>query len=65
MAKYLFRALMKAGQVFENPFGMGNPYNIPSRRGARDDFKRVLGDMRKIGNQLRKVTERELSNNGR
>lgn len=65
MAKYLFRALMKAGQVFENPFAMGNHYTVHSRRGARDDFKRVLGDMRKIGNQLRNVTDRELSNNGR
>ena len=65
MTKYLLRALLKAGQVFENPFKMNSGYMIPSRRDARNDFARVVGDMRKVGADLRSSADKELNTHGR
>lgn len=61
MSERIFRALVRAGRAFNNPFAMDGRYVIPRRGEAQKDLSRIVTDMRKVGNDLRKVSNKELA----
>lgn len=61
--KRLIHWLKRAGETVQNPFS-ARPYLRPQRGDAANDFTRLTGDMRKVGNDLRKVSRRELRQYG-
>ena len=60
MAEVLLRALMRAGRTLNNPFAMGGSYVVPQQGDAQRDFAKITGDMRKVGRDLRKTTNKAL-----
>lgn len=60
MAELLLRALFKAGRTINNPFAMGGSYVVPKRGDAQRDLGNIVGDMRKVGSDLNKSTEKAL-----
>lgn len=65
MTKVLLRVLSRAGQSIHNPFAVGNSYVIPKRGDAAGDFQAVTRDMKRVGEDLRVVTTRELKRHGK
>ncbi len=57
----LIRILSKSGIVFTNPFHPARAYQRPRRGDARNDFSRIVGDMRYVGADMRRVADQELS----
>lgn len=64
MAELLMRALARAGRSINNPFAMNHGYIQPRRGDAQRDFAKVVGDMRKVGKDLKTVTNKELQSHG-
>lgn len=64
MAELLMRALARAGRSINNPFAMNQGYVQPRAGDAQRDFGKVMGDMRKVGKDLREVTQKELKRYG-
>lgn len=60
MGKRLLRALASAGRTFDNPFSASRTYTLPHRGDSQKDFGKIIGDMRNVGSDLRKVSEKEL-----
>lgn len=65
MAELILRALARAGRSINNPFAMNQGYVYPRAGDAQHDFSKVVGDMRKVGNDLTKTTRKELKKHGR
>lgn len=61
MAEVLLRLLTKAGQQIPNPFGSERQYVKPRLGDGAGDSRTLIGDMSKIGGDLRKVAKRELA----
>lgn len=65
MAELILRALARAGRSINNPFAMNQGYVQPRPGDAQRDFSKVVGDMRKVGTDLREVARKELKRHGR
>jgi hypothetical protein len=65
MTRFLRRSLLQAGKLVNNPFWVDAPYNIPTPADAKRDFSIIIGDMRKVGRNLRSAVRVELKYHGR
>jgi hypothetical protein len=65
MGKRLIRWLSYAGSALALPLGSGSDYVRPRRGDNAADFARMVGDMRKVGNDLRTTAIKELRRNGK
>jgi hypothetical protein len=65
MAEILLRALARAGRSINNPFAMGGAYVLPKQGDAQKDFGRISGDMRRVGEDLKKTAEKALKQHGK
>jgi hypothetical protein len=64
MAEAILKMLANAGKALNNPFSAGE-YVKPTRGDVARDTRTVLGDMKKVGADLKKVTKRELASHGK
>ncbi len=55
----IMRFLARSGVALTNPFHQQRNYIRPRSGDASKDFARISGDMRHVGNDLRKVTLKE------
>jgi hypothetical protein len=60
----LLRFLAKHHIQLHSPFSAPRSYQKPKRGDARDDFNRVVKDMRAVGTDLRRVSEKTLTEYG-
>lgn len=60
----IIRFLIRSGTSVHNPFHPARSYVRPKQGDGARDYFRVSSDMRRISDDLRKVTKRELSNYG-
>ena len=65
MTQLFLRALSKAGRAINNPFAMGGSYVLPKQGDAARDFTKIVGDMRKVGADLKKVAGKALAQDGK
>ena len=63
--KKLLRLLARSGINIVNPIGSRREYIVPRVGQANSDFSKVMGDMRNVGDDLRKNVNRELSTYGK
>jgi hypothetical protein len=56
--------LVRTGSAFANPFFAPRDYQRPAYGAQSQDFARVMGDMRRVGNDTRLVVQRELARYG-
>jgi hypothetical protein len=65
MSKLIFRWLANAGTALQWPMDPGRDYVRPRRGDQARDLDRVVGDMAKIGGDLRKTATNELARHGK
>ena len=65
MTQFFLRALSRAGRTINNPFAMGGVYVLPKQGDAGRDFTKVVGDMRLVGNDMKKVAGKALAQDGK
>jgi hypothetical protein len=65
MAEILLRVLYKAGRTINNPFSMGGSYVEPRRGDAQKDIVKIVGDMRQVGQDLRKKSDQTFKQYGK
>lgn len=59
MSRFM-RILVRSGAFLTNPFYPDRGYHRPRRGDARNDFGRIVGDMRRVGADMTKTANREL-----
>jgi hypothetical protein len=61
MSELILKVLRQAGRAIHNPFAMNNGYILPRHGDTQSDAIKLSGDMRVIGNDLKKTATQELN----